>query len=99
MTNTEFIITTNEYLEVAAQQKALDARKKELSTKLLNHLKEGGFTKLLCEGVGDVQIVVSKRDTPQPKLIAEKFGIELTPECFKHSESEYIKVLPLIVEG
>ena len=44
-------------------------------------------------------IVVTKRDTPQTNLIEEKFGIKLTPECFKHSESEFIKVLPIITEG
>lgn len=99
MTNVEFVEATRTYLEVAAQQKVLDARKKELSNQLLNHLKENEQTKLLCEGVGDVMIVVTKRDTPQTKLIEEKFDIKLTPDCFKHSESEFIKVLPMIVEG
>ena len=70
-----------------------------LSNKLLEHLKEGGFYKLICEGVGDVQIIHSTKDTPQPKVIESVFKITLTPECFKHTESEYVKVLPLVVEG
>lgn len=94
----EFSETTKEYLMVANQIKRLEAQKKALSGKLLLHLKEGGFSKLLCEGVADVQIVHSTKDTPQAKLIEEKFDIELTPDCFKHSESEYVKVLPLLQE-
>ena len=99
MTNAEFVEATRAYLEVVAAQKILDARKKTLSSKLMSHLKKNEQTKLLCEGIGDVMIVVTKRDTPQAKLIEEKFDIKLTPECFKHSESEFIKVLPIITEG
>lgn len=46
-----------------------------------------------------MQIIHSTKDTPQPKVIESVFKITLTPECFKHTESEYIKVLPLVVEG
>lgn len=99
MDNLEFINTTKEYLNVANEIKRLDAKKKMLSNKLLEHLKEGGFCKLICEGVGDVQIIHSTKDTPQPKVIESVFKITLTPECFKHTESEYVKVLPLVVEG
>ena len=99
MDNLEFINTTKEYLNVANEIKRLDAEKKMLSNKLLEHLKAGGFCKLICEGVGDVQIIHSTKDTPQPKVIESVFKITLTPECFKHTESEYVKVLPLVVEG
>ena len=99
MDNLEFINTTKEYLDVANQIKRLDAKKKMLSNKLLEHLKASGSCKLICEGVGDVQIIHSTKDTPQPKVIESVFKITLTPECFKHTESEYVKVLPLVVEG
>ena len=99
MDNLEFINTTKEYLNVASEIKRLDAKKKMLSNKLLEHLKASGFCKLICEGVGDVQIIRSTKDTPQPKVIESVFKITLTPECFKHTESEYVKVLPLVVEG
>ena len=99
MDNLEFINTTKEYLDVANEIKRLDAKKKMLSNKLLEHLKAGGCDKLICEGVGDVQIIHSTKDTPQPKVIESVFKITLTPECFKHTESEYVKVLPLVVEG
>lgn len=95
MDQIEFINTTKAYLAIAKEINALEAKKKQMSAKLLQHLKDNGFTKLLCEGVGDVHIVNSKKDTPQVKMIEDKFNIVLTSDCFKHSEYEYIKVLPM----
>ena len=97
MDNLEFINTTKEYLNVANEIKRLDAKKKMLSNKLLEHLKAGGFCKLICEGVGDVQIIHSTKDTPQPKVIESVFKITLTPECFKHTESEYFITFSLFI--
>lgn len=88
-------------VEKSEQAKKLEAELKELKAKVLEYHKG---EKLICEDGFESTIRHTVRDAPQPKAIAEKFGVPAFdyaafPECFKRTEYDSVCVKRLITEG